>query len=132
MTIAVDASAIVAILLNEPENNAFTFALSASERLIMSPVGYWEAAIRIRQLHGDAGILRLDRLITALDIAIMPASGTTALLAADAEAQFGRRTPAKFNLGDCFAYALAKENDAALLFKGEDFSQTDLMPALPT
>ncbi|VXA91185.1 type II toxin-antitoxin system VapC family toxin [Brevundimonas sp. G8] len=131
MTIAVDASAIVAILLNEPEKNAFTLTLSASERLIMSPVGYWEAAIRIRQLHGDAGILRLDRLIAALDIAIMPASETTARLAAGAEAQFGKRTPAKLNLGDCFAYALAKESDAPLLFKGDDFGQTDLIPALP-
>ncbi|MFN3836862.1 MAG: type II toxin-antitoxin system VapC family toxin [Brevundimonas sp.] len=131
MTIAVDASAIVAILLDEPEKDAFTLALSEKERLMMSPVGYWEAAIRVRQLHGDAGILRLDRLIAALDIVIMPASETTARLASDAEARFGKRTPARLNLGDCFAYALAKESDAPLLFKGDDFGQTDLAPALP-
>lgn len=103
--------------------------LSASDRPIMSPVGYWEAAIRVRQLQGDAGIIRLDRLLTTLDIAIVPASGTTAQLASDAEKRFGKRPPARLNLGGCFAYAFAREQDAALLSKGDDFALTDAEPA---
>ena len=66
-----------------------------------------------------------------LGISIWPASMATARLAAEAEARFGKRTPANLTLGDCFAFALAKEMDAPLLFKGNDFSRTDIRPALP-
>lgn len=129
MTTAIDASALVAILLDEPEKSAFVNRMLADD-CEMSPVGYWEAAIRVRQLHGDEGVARLDRLIAELNIRIVPASVTTARLASDAEREYGKRTPAKLNLGDCFAYALAKERNLPLLFKGEDFVRTDVEAAL--
>lgn len=129
MTTAVDASALVAILLDEPEKSAFVTRILADDCEI-SPVGYWETAIRARQLHGEEGVARLDRMISELGIRIAAASEVTARLACDAERAFGKRTPAKLNLGDCFAYALARERDLPLLYKGEDFARTDIEPAL--
>jgi ribonuclease VapC len=73
---------------------------------------------------------RLDRLILELDIRIAPAVAETAQLATDAEHSYGKRTPARLNLGDCFAYALAKERNLPLLYKGGDFIRTDIEPAL--
>ena len=129
--IVVDASALVAVLLREPEDMAFRRFMARETDLFMSPVGYWEAATRLRALRGEAGVADLDLVIASLGIRIAPATSRTASLAAGAERDFGKRTPARLNLGDCFAYALAKESDAPLLFKGDDFSQTDLIPALP-
>ena len=131
MTLVVDASALVAILLDEPEKSAYVRQILAND-CVASPVGYWEAAIRARHLHGEAGVDRLERLIARLDIKVMPAATATARLASNAGREFGKRTPARLNLGDCFAYALARELDAPLLYKGDDFARTDVRPALPT
>ena len=129
MTVAVDASALVAILLDEPEKSPFVRRMLAGD-CEMSLVGYWETAIRARQLHGEDGVARLDWLIAELGIRIAPASATTARLASDAERQYGKRTPAKLNLGDCFAYACAAVNGLPILFVGTDFSRTTLPPTL--
>lgn len=128
--IVVDASALVAVLLREPEDMAFRRAMAGEADLRLSPVGYWEAATRLRSLRGEAGVVDLDRIILRFGIQIEPATTKTAMLAAGAERDFGKRTPARLNLGDCFAYALAKETSSSLLFKGDDFSQTDLTPIL--
>jgi ribonuclease VapC len=127
--IAVDASALVAILLDEPEAEAFREFLLANPEARLSPVGYWEAATRLRGLRGDSGVVELDVVIRQLAIRIAPASENTARLACEAEVAFGKRTPAKLNLGDCFAYALAKELGAPLLYKGDDFLRTDIQAA---
>lgn len=127
--IAVDASALLAILLNEPEGRQMRDMLLREDGAFLSPVGYWEAATKLRGRYGEAGVLRLDRLLTELRIAVFPASATSAKLASAAEARFGKRTSARLNLGDCFAYALAMELDAPLLFKGGDFPQTDVRSA---
>jgi len=124
--IIVDASALVAVLLREPEGMAFRQAMASASDLRLSPVGYWEAATRLRSLRGDAGVVDLDRVIARFGIQIAPATVTTAMIAAGAERDFGKRTPARLNLGDCFAYALAKETSSPLLFKGDDFLRTDL------
>jgi ribonuclease VapC len=129
--IVVDASALVAILLNESEGPAFREALLVESHIRLSPVGYWEAAIRLRSLRGVAGVKDLDRLIAQFNIAVSPATAATAVLASEAESLYGKRSAAKLNLGDCFAYALAKELDAPLLFKGGDFTETDLISAVP-
>jgi len=127
--IAVDASALVAILLDEAEAEAFREVLLSSADSRLSPVGYWEAATRLRGLRGEDGVAELDIVIQHLNIAIEPATDRTAKAACRAEAAFGKRTPAKLNLGDCFAYALAKEQNAPLLYKGADFSLTDVQAA---
>jgi ribonuclease VapC len=129
--IVVDASALVAILLGEPEGPAHRERMLAASRVMLSPVGYWEAATRLRGLRAERGVADLDRLLVQLRIQIAPATSVTALLASEAEAVFGKRTAARLNLGDCFAYALAKELDAPLLYKGGDFGRTDIRPALP-
>lgn len=126
----VDASAIVAILLDEPEAPAFREHLLAHPGAQLSPVGYWEAATRLASVRGEAGLEELEIVLDGLAIAIAPATAATARLASAVERAFGKRTPARLNLGDCFALALAQELDAPLLWKGEDFALTDARPAL--
>ena len=124
--IAVDASAIVAILLDEPEAEAFARHILANPGAVMSPVGYWEASTRLRMLRGDQGAVELDTAMSQLGVNVWPASSSTAKFAAEAEKRFGKRTAAKLNLGDCFAYACARTHAAPLLFKGDDFGRTDI------
>ena len=128
--IAVDASALVAILLMEPDADRYRECLIEHPGARLSPVGYWEAATRLRIARGEGGVAELDVVIALLRVEIAPVTNRTANLAADAERDFGKRTLAKLNMGDCFAYALAKETGASLLFKGDDFSRTDLRSAL--
>lgn len=128
--IVVDASALVAILLDEPDAAAFRECLLVSSDSRLSPVGYWEAATRLRGLRGGKGIAELDVVIAELGVRISPATAQTAMMASAAEREFGKRTAAKLNLGDCFAYALAKEMGAPLLYKGDDFLRTDIQAAL--
>lgn len=126
----VDASALVAILLEEDEAEAFSRHIVSTSDTVISPVGYWEAATRMRVLRGDQGVAELDIAMRQLGIRVEPTSARTARLATGAEKAFGKRTPAKLNLGDCFAYALARELDAPLLYKGDDFARTDIRPAV--
>lgn len=136
--IVIDASALVAMLLDEPERALF-FDIVSRTQVRLSPVGYWEAAIRLGRQRGPAGVAALDQLLADFDIQIVDADFDIQIVDADhdiaqrairAEQDFGMRTLAKLNLGDCFAYALAKELGAPLLYKGEDFSRTDIQAAL--
>ena len=127
--IAIDASAIVAVLLQESEEDVFLEILSRQPAQ-MSPVGYWEAHTRIHGARGAEGVRRLDRLLANLNIQITPAGAETARLATEAQITYGKGTPARLNLGDCFAYALAKEQNLPLLYKGDDFDRTDVKSAL--
>lgn len=128
--IVVDASALVAILLEEPEAQTFRELLLLNPGARLSPVGYWEAATRLRSLRGERGVVELDVVVDGLGLAITPATDVTARLASEAERAFGKRSAARLNLGDCFAYALAKELNAPLLYKGEDFARTDIEAAV--
>jgi ribonuclease VapC len=127
--IVVDASALVAILAREPEREAFLTVLTDSQA-VLSPIGYWEAAVAARRALGNEGAAALDALLASLNIEIRPAFAETARAAVEAETLYGKRTAARLNLGDCFAYALAKELDAPLLYKGADFTETDIAPAV--
>lgn len=124
----VDASAILAILFEEPDGDAMEDALLAPrQRHAMSPVNYLEAAIRVDDLQGTRKGEELDNLLADFGIEIVPVTREQALLARDAYKSFGKGNhPARLNLGDCFAYALSKARNEALLFKGEDFSKTDV------
>lgn len=126
----VDASALVAILIDEPDGPVFREALLEAGEARLSPVGYWEAAVRLHNLRGEKGVADLDRLLVQLGVVVAPATARTASLALEAERSYGKRTAAKLNLGDCFAYALAKELNAPLLYKGDDFLRTDIQTAL--
>lgn len=126
----VDASAIIAILRDEPDAERFARAL-ASRRgpSRMSAANYVEAAVVIDASRDPIASRRFDELIAKAEIAIEPVTFEQARVAREAYRDFGRGSghPAGLNFGDCFAYALAKTCGEPLLFKGEDFSRTDVV-----
>ncbi len=97
---------------------------------VMSPVNWWEVLVRARALRGEGGVQDAMRLKGIFNIHIAPTDEAQTRAAFDAQVRFGRGTPAALNLGDCFAYALAKQESDGLLFKGEDFPKTDVRSAL--
>jgi ribonuclease VapC len=129
--IVVDASAICAILFDEPERGAMRAAMADADRSLISPVNAWEVAVALAR--------RSDKNATGTLTSLFAITGTTVTDITALEGQtafaawrtYGKgRHPAGLNLGDCFAYALAKSRDLPLLYKGRDFDQTDLRPAL--
>ncbi len=127
----VDSSAILAVLLNEPERNAFTDALSADAVRLMSSVNVLEAAVVVSSRKGPHGAHELDLLIHRAEIEVMPFTPDHLRLARDVYERYGKgRHPAGLNLGDCCAYALARYTGERLLFKGNDFPRTDVTAAL--
>lgn len=131
--IAVDASALVALLLAEPEAEAFAAALEKHGAAVTSPASVFEsvaALVRVRACTvSDARVILAD-LMSEADIEIAPITAETSEAAVTAFDRFGKgRHPAALNMGDCFSYALAKTLRLPLLFKGDDFSRTDLEPA---
>ncbi len=127
--IVVDTSVFVAIKGGEPEAASFGEALSRADGLSMSAGNYLESAMIAESRF--SGRAALDAWLIDRRIRIQAVDLTTAQLAADAFARFGKgRHPAGLNYGDCFAYALAKSLDAPLLYKGKDFPQTDIRAAM--
>jgi ribonuclease VapC len=126
--VAVDASAIVAIGLNEPERDDFLGVLDRAEAAFIAPVNVLEAGLAIVLRQRLMGLERYASWLVGLGVAEVSVPGDAAL---EAYLLFGRGVHrAGLNLGDCFAYALAKQLDAPLLYKGDDFSVTDVTPAL--
>lgn len=128
--IVVDASALLAIYLDETERPSFIAAIAAAERAVIAPVNAWEALARAQALDGEAGAQQMLDLMAVLGVETVPAGLDEVRAAVAAFARFGRPRPAGLNLGDCFAYALASQAGAPLLFKGADFARTDVRPAL--
>ncbi len=128
----IDSSAIVGLLLGEPEADAFVRAIASTSRRLMSAATYVEVAIVMLGRYGPAAIEKLDRFLNELAVSIMPVTRAQADLAISAYQRYGRgsRHPAGLNFGDCFSYALAAQLGEPLLFKGEDFSHTDIENAL--
>jgi ribonuclease VapC len=123
----IDASAVLAILLGEKDAQVFARAIENADPCRMSAVNHLEAALVIDN-RGDAVARReFDRFVRRARIQIEPVTFEQAQIAREAYRDFGKgRHPARLNLGDCFAYALAKLVDEPLLFKGRDFSRTDI------
>jgi ribonuclease VapC len=128
--IAVDASAVLAILLSEPDGKLFEDALVDSGGGVMTAINFWEVLVRAESNGGPRGRDLAERTCERLNIHVVDCGPSEARSAADAFARYGRRTPAGLNLGDCFAYALASEHGDGLLFKGDDFPKTDIKAAL--
>ncbi len=127
----VDASAIVAILTREPEADALIHAVDTASSLVTSPIAVFEAVLGIcRKRHGSVAESQRDVLdfLSIADIHISSISAREVETALDAAARYGkgRGHPAQLNLGDCFAYASARNLQVPLLFKGEDFDKTDI------
>ena len=125
----IDTSAIVAILLGEPEAADFIDALLDAPTARMSAATYVEAAVVVDANRDPVLSARFDEL--AAEIEVVPMTRDHANAARQAYRDYGRGTghPARLNLGDCFAYALARTSGEPLLFKGNDFVHTDLLPA---
>jgi ribonuclease VapC len=126
----VDASAILAILMGEPDAPRFASMLAHSGKRAMSALNWLEAAIIIDRRGGPEARNDFDNFFARAGIEIVPVTRELAGLARQAYNDWGRREPAWLNMGDCVAYALARQRGEPLLFKGNDFSQTDIESAL--
>ena len=118
------------VLFEEPEAEAFERRLMQAGACVVSPINLWEIEIRARTLHGEGGVTAARKLATALNLTVEAADEDHARIAIEAARRFGKGTPARLNLGDCFAYALARTQGDGLLFKGDDFARTDAVSAL--
>ena len=123
----IDSSALVAILQKEPEAETFVRKIKASKDRFVSAATLAEAGIVLEHKLGYQASIDLDLAIVKLGIKIHPVDERQADLARRAYREFGKGIhPAGLNFGDCFAYALAKNMGLPLLFKGTDFSKTDI------
>lgn len=127
----VDASAIVAMLAGEPDALELTLRLTEARQLIWSPIARWEAVAGLSRARSiPAGQARETVLAFGRDarVSLVTIGEREDELAFEAFRLYGKRSghPAQLNMGDCFAYACAKANEARLLYKGDDFSATDL------
>lgn len=134
----VDSSAIIAILFDEPEGPTCTKALERASPRLISAVNYVETgtvlAGRLTKGKRSKAIGVLDDFLATLGINVAPLDDTIARAALRARLDYGKGfgTRGGLNFGDCFAYALAKQHSAPLLYVGNDFALTDIQPALAT
>jgi ribonuclease VapC len=128
-----DASAIIAMLGNEAEGDAFADALAATPARLTSPIAVCESVaglVKEYALSIPEARRKLAEFLAAAKVTIVPLGETELELALDAYDQFGKaRHPARLNLGDCFAYAAAKAHGAPLLHKDDGFWLTDAAQA---
>ena len=127
-----DASALIAILRDEPEAPVCARAIETASRRRISAANFVEAAIVIDAGHDPIASRRFDDLVREAKLEIEPVTEAQARIAREAYRDFGKGSghPARLNFGDCFAYALARITGEPLLFKGDDFTHTDLTPEL--
>lgn len=125
----IDSSALIAIILLELEAERFNNAITKATLRFLSAVNYVEASM-VASSRLEGGRDKFDKYISEANIKIVPVTVREAKLARQAFLEYGKgRHPARLNLGDCFAYALARETGEPLLFKGDDFAQTDIAAA---
>ncbi len=123
----IDTSALIAVLLGEAEAERLARAIAADPRRLMSAFTLLETSIVIEARKGEPGGRELDLLLHRAAVDVVPLIPEHGEAARQAWRRFGRgRHPAGLNLGDCCAYALAQHAGEPLLFKGDDFSQTDI------
>jgi len=130
--VIVETSALLAILRAEPEAAECARAIEDATIRRLSAASYIEAAIVIDGSRDPIASRRFDELVKAARISVEPVTEEQAVLARAAYRDFGKGSghPAQLNFGDCFSYALAKATGESLLFKGRDFSETDVTSAL--
>lgn len=127
----VDTSALVAVLFAEPGYETFVQLLAEADDPLLSAATLLEASIVMHARTGDEGVADLDELLAAAAVRCVAVDRAQAHIAREGFARFGKgRAPAGLNYGDSFAYALAKAAGRPLLFKGSDFTLTDIVPAV--
>ena len=124
----VDTSALISVLQDEPERGKFNEAIEAAERRTMSTASFVETSMIIESRYGPDGVRALDLFLSKAEIELAPVNSDQAQIARNAFRHYGKgRHRAGLNFGDCFAYALARFLHEPLLFKGNDFSLTDVI-----
>ena len=127
----VDTSAFLAILSNEAERHAFVVEIGKTDRRFVSAGTLLETSIVIRARSGSEGLRDLRLFMSAAGFTVVPFDEVQAKVAVDAYVRFGKGFhPAGLNFGDCFSYALSRTLVEPLLFKGDDFAQTDVVPVV--
>lgn len=128
----IDTSALLAILQDESERRAFNEAIEAADSRSLAVASFVEISIVIEARHGAEGIRHLDRFLDRAKVTVVPMDLEQGRLARQAFSRFGKgRHEAGLNFGDCFSYALAQVLGEPLLFKGEDFSRSDVIRYQP-
>ena len=127
----IDTSALIAILRDEPEAMLCARAIERANSRRISAVNFVEAAVVIDGSRDPIASRRFDELVREAQLVIAAVTEAEARIAREAYRDFGKGSghPANLNFGDCFVYALAKVTGESLLFKGQDFSQTDIKGA---
>ncbi|MEY4195579.1 MAG: hypothetical protein RLZZ226_1947 [Pseudomonadota bacterium] len=129
----IDTSSLICILLNEPEALVHANALASESKPVISAVNWLETMIVINSRLGESGTHELGKLLALTKTEIIQVDSAVTQRAFDGWQRFGKgRHPAALNFGDCFSYALAQERREPLLFKGNDFSRTDVLCAVKT
>ncbi len=129
----IDTSALIAILRAEDDASDMAHAIERAQARKISAASYLETAVVIDASRDPVASRRYDELVDTAELRVEPVTHDQARIARDAYRDFGKGSghKASLNFGDCFAYALAKSTGEPLLFKGNDFGHTDIMPALP-
>jgi ribonuclease VapC len=128
----IDTSALLAILQDEPERRAFNEAIEAAESRLLSVASFVEVSIVLEARHGAEGVRVLDQFVERATIEVTGVDLEQGKAAREAFSRFGKgRHRAGLNFGDCFSYALATLRGEPLLYKGDDFSHTDVAGAGP-
>lgn len=130
MTLFVDASAMIAMIAGNAEGETVASAIRADGDPLWSAMSCWETVVALRKARGvsfKVARLEVEALAVALPLRLVDVGEEERRIALDAYDKYGKgRHPARLNMGDCFAYACARTNGAKLLYKGDDFSRTDL------
>jgi ribonuclease VapC len=126
-----DSSAVVAILMDEPEAKGFLATIAADGRRLISTATVIEISMVMSGRKTEGAIERVDRFLDDIDVKIVPLDIAQMRAARRAFLRYGKgRHEAGLNFGDCISYALAKTTGEALLFKGTDFAKTDIKLAV--
>jgi ribonuclease VapC len=129
--LVIDTSAIIAVFFDEPEAPGFMAVIEKADDLFVSTASILEAQMVLSGRYPGGGADALDKFVAQNGLKIMPFGETELALARTAFPRFGKgRDKAGLNFGDCMAYALAKSLGVPLLFKGDDFAQTDVVSAV--
>ena len=126
-----DTSAFLAIFQDEPERRTFNEVIESADSCVLSVATFVETSMVLESRYGAEGIRDFDLFLSKASISVLPVDVDQAHLARQAFRQYGKgRHPAGLNFGDCISYALAKSLVQPLLYKGQDFSQTDIRAAV--
>jgi ribonuclease VapC len=129
--VVIDTSALMSIVLPDPDYGRFRDALAAAPYTAISAATWLESALVATARLGVQGRTYLDQILATIGTEIVAVDAAQAEAAYDGWQRFGKgRHAAGLNFGDCFSYALARLRNEPLLFKGEDFSKTDIVPAI--